>query len=670
MTKPALHYDRVRGTKVTRTPRHIIAVVCELSGAERPCGKRTETDSAPLARWSACERRVSDSGKWITREECGDDGESFWQYLAGSVHARRACWIVAPCVTELLAATGGYAELTEGRYWIPGLTSPDDDKRYRGSESKNQRPGYVVLNGPTEILDGRYLSTSVTAVSASNYGIDDWSGLILRHSTLADYESVPVTGPQRFAGHSALVARCLARWYCGLIDVWKRDDCGTWGATAAGLSHSYYRRKYATGAVVKHKNEDAHRLERAATFGGRAEVYRHGPQRGRFHHLDYSSLYPSILASNPCPVALSECGGAVPLEYLFDAMQTHTVCARVRVRTERDIYPFRYRSGGRNRSVQVDVKSKAEWQPAMTRTIYPTGDFVTTLCGPDLVEAVTSGEAVEVYEHSIYRNSLEFAPMLSACLANRRAAELRHDADAAALWKLIANSFAGRWARRAGGWITDKRLLSFMPWSDFYDRHPDTGEPIRCRTVGWIPQYYARLDDKPSGAPIIFAWLTAMGRHKLAQAVSAASSGVVLATDTDGLWVDDSGLEACASQPGLMGSNPGQLRKVGECAAAEFLSPRHNLIDGKWTLSGFSDGFQIMPDGSVQDWSRRGLYAADTPNGPSTVLIDTRRCDIERLCDNHRCRMPDGTTLSWRIVPSSDELHRPVVQQSPKGLFD
>lgn len=656
MSTPKLHFDRIVGTNVTRVPRRVLSVCVELLAASSQFRGHQGTLAMRLAAWSICDANRTQDGNWTRDYYEGITGPDHWSVLAELLRGRRSCWLVMPSVGEWLAATGGYAELTAGRLWIPGYTLPDRKAQPGEADGSAGRPGYVVLNGPTEIIVGRYRTTEVSCVAASNYGQGH-----LRELLPADIETI---GPDRFRGRGRGVAEVLSDWYCGLIDTWREADAGIWAATAAGLSHGFYRRKYADGSLTLHRNHAAHRLERLCLYGGRAEVYQRGPQTGHFVRIDARSLYPSILATIPAPMGLEHCGSETSPKRLSDALRTHCVVAQVRISTPTDSYPWRLYS------TQTTVLPSAEADPSRgtaareevnrvgrkRRTVYPTGEFVTTLCGPELRLALDRGHVSHVFGHAIYRTGKGFMGMAQECLSQRAQAADRGDVHGERFWKLIVNSFAGRLARRAGGWVSDVRVGNGEAWAEWFGPHPDTGVTVRCRSIGFVAQYYERETDEPKAFPVGFAWLTAWGRTRLAEIVASCGEEEVLCTDTDGLWCTRAGYERSLSVPHLWHGKPGSLRKVDEAQSVEFVTPKHYRIGDKWTMSGFADGFRILPNGDVVDYSRRSLYPADTADGPSCVLIDRRESSTAAMQDNHRWLGPYGRTRPWRLTFGDDTL--------------
>lgn len=648
------HYDRIRGTKVTRCPRHVIAISYDDDYEDGKTDDDKIYQTTTLTNWSICERKYTQSGTWNTQSLCGNSKLTLWQTLYSLISGRRGVWILVPSVSEWLAVSNGYAELTAGRLWIPGITLPCQADMIPEANNKNQRSGYIVLGGSTEILHCRIYKTECHIVGVSNYGNVELDNLISadpvigRHGGTDDDTNIP--SDNRLAD----ISEKMSRWYCGMIDEWRGSDCGTWGHTASQLSHSYWRRKYANGNVVKHQNTEAHKLERAALFGGRSDVYRYGNVSEPLYRLDVRSMYPYVLSSRPCPVALSVYGNGQSAEYLLDVMKTHCVCARVELDTDVDNYPVKTSTKKLLTAMHAD-RSIGKYQFSRDDiTLYPTGKFITVLVGEELKNAILLGHVVKVYDFAIYRYANEFMPLMYSLIMKRREAEYNGDKIRGAFYKLLANSFAGKFARKPGGWTTDKRYSIAEAWGEEVMPHHETGLPTRVRSIGFVPQYWQAADDTPSGCPVILAWLTSEGRRILRKIVEWCGIDNVIQTDTDGLCVNDVGFNKITKMKGLFGNRAGQLRLVETYSTAQYYTPRHYCVDGDWIMAGFSENHRVTDDGIIIDQSKQSLYPADTADGPSGVRVTQRSCMISLIADTHRVKLDDGTTRAYRARQSSN----------------
>lgn len=663
-------YNRIRPTKVTRCPRRVIAVCCEHQCATHPASSITSTSISTLNRWSIWHAKLNDRKTWKGTLYTGSESMSLWTQLQLLAVGRKQIWIVTPSVSELLAVSNGYLMLTERILSIPGVTKSILKTDSAGLSENKQRPGFLTLFGPTEIIHGRLGETDVHFVSASNYGKVDIANLVEKFHPSKKRISVSWTGGDKYINSSDLIAESLANWYTSMIDEWRASDCGTWGHTAAQLAHSYWRRKYAKGTVVKHLNEQAHRLERAALYGGRADLYKWGNINGPLYRVDVRSMYPYILSSRQCPVALSTTGNSVSNGWIVSAAKTHCIIATVKISTKNDVFPFRLTTGGVNRKIDTESKHRTAWVPRRTQTIYPTGQFTTTLIGCELMDAINTGCVDEIYEYAAYRYSDEFMPFMAELCDKRMEHADNGDEVRSQFYKLLGNSFAGKWARKPGGWTTDKNYPSEKPWEVWVDCDRDTGEPVKCRAIGHVPQVWRKHTDKPSGCPVILAWLTSEGRSILRKLIGWAGETNVVATDTDGLWLKESGYNDLKRINNLFGEGPGHLRLIDQCEEGYFMTPRHYRVGTKWHMSGFAAGWCISPDGLIHDYSRSSIYPTRMDDSHDGVRVTHRAMSIQTICDTGRLWHSEGYTQPHAIDTLTRMPKPPVGWNGPKVQRD
>src|SRR5690606_22001168 len=131
-----------------------------------------------------------------------------------------------------------------------------------------------------------------------------------------------------------------------------------------------------------HNNERAIRLERAAYYGGRVEVWKRGPAQEPVVGVDINSMYPHVMMEHAYPVKLISCtqretiGG---MQELID--RGYGVVAKVTVNTDRNAYPYRHEG----------------------KLIFPTGRFVTYLSTPEVHYALEHGHIEQLHELAIYQ---------------------------------------------------------------------------------------------------------------------------------------------------------------------------------------------------------------------------------------------------------------------------
>ena len=110
-------------------------------------------------------------------------------------------------------------------------------------------------------------------------------------------------------------------------------------------------------------------LERRCYYGGRCEAYRVGQIDERCYQMDVRSCYASICLEHELPLEpVAYYPNGMTLELARDG-EEFLYAADCVVRTEMPCYPVRYHG----------------------RTVYPVGEFFTSLCGEEFEIALQSG---------------------------------------------------------------------------------------------------------------------------------------------------------------------------------------------------------------------------------------------------------------------------------------
>lgn len=349
---------------------------------------------------------------------------------------------------------------------------------------------------------------------------------------------------------------------------------------------------------------------------------------GPIAHVDVTSMYPALLRDRLFPVKLGPQYHGCRPDALVALCREFGVIARVRVSTERGEYPYRAKSG----------------------TCYPVGTFTTTLAGPDIEMIARDGVIHKASEVYTYLLGNPFREALSTLLAARDAARSRGDADGTALSKLVANSLAGRFARREGGWSRRPKLDGHKRWGEEYTIDADSGALARHRWVAGACWCYreALLPRGPHTA--VFAYLTAYGRQQMRDIRDALPARSVVAQCIDGLYLLPAGIRALTYSDIPRNSGPGTLRVTGVADTGIWYGPRHYRWGEKWTLAGVAFESVDPVKRTVTYSSRTPLFASRATSAPDAVYRIRRTVAIPSDLERGRVQ-PDGWILPPRIVP-------------------
>lgn len=412
-----------------------------------------------------------------------------------------------------------------------------------------------------------------------------------------------------------------------LRNVWFRlfewhgdNDLGAWKPTGAGGAMAAYRHRFRTHRILIHHDEPTRAVERESAFTGRCEAWRHGRLTdGPWVEWDYRLGYANIMASSMVPtvfVAHVTRAGALTR---WDRWPTRTVLARVKVDTDIPVLPYRDERG----------------------ILWPVGQFETVAWGCELKAAQVAGARLELTEGWLYELRPALVDFAGWCLG------LLDDDDTDPIVAVAVKHWTRAIVGKFGG--------QFRPWVDVAPSCPtlddvelaqvvDARDVLPGDALNLAGRFY-RQDaptDSQQSAPQVMAWIQAMMRVRLWEAMQVAGLEHVAYVDTDGLIVDQEGSQRLVETgiPGL------RVKRVWE--QLRVLGPRQLVLDGQLRAAGIPRG--ATPNGtgswSAEVWSE---LASGLRNGLGDRVTITRRVFDLAGIDRRRVHLAGGLTAPVRL---------------------
>lgn len=587
-------------------------------------------------------------------------GEELREWMRYHSILRRINWVVCPIASSVLTLTRWweYAE-HKGIEWVPGKARgkpavADDPRRSAIVASR------IVVSGTPDIVDYSDDGQSWRWVSGRNYFPDG-----IPFTADNSRAGAADRGPDQETGAPPRIraARTARDWLAAisrLCDWWRANALTPFAPTVGALAYGFLRSTAPPKTLCTHNDEDVHRLERAAAYGGRASVWFVGnigqgvdfPEQrdddegnttfrevnGPVHHLDVRSMYAHLLGNNQFPVKLIEYRESTPVSVACESALGFGVIARVTLRTSHPEYPTRVGE----------------------RVGYPVGRFTTVLTGPELLKAQSDSTIDRVHEMAVYKLARPFEEFSRRLIAARVTARRNGNGPDESIAKLLANSLAGKLAQRRGQWQRRRELDEPGRWGEHHILNMDTGGRRRTRYIaGFCWEWEA---DETGYGPhtAAFAYLAAYGRLQMRAIRKLCPAGTVVSQDTDGIFVLPPALETLRSVPGLMGGAAGQLRLIGTTQHARFFGPRHYVLGDQWTLSGFHNPKIDISAMRVRDTVSTSLWGARPRRAPDSINTITRDSTLLfELCGG--TLRPDGWIEAEQLhlaEPDDDEPPR------------
>ena len=638
----------------TTAPRLLVSVAWE--PLDRQCGPTTVETRAGL--YAVC-RSVRNRSGWrphSTAYVYPEDGDDLWHTLRVEAAGHHRPYLVTTCASDLLTLSGFWGRVERGEV---SLRLSQAEYTDADGERRKRRPHPLILSGTPDVIGWEEDGSEWRAVSVSNHmpaplsdvakwlGIDPPAGV--------DMSAYPLGGAVMPADWTA---RVLLRAYQRYIDWWVGHNAGRWCDTTGSAAWQLWRSTIADESVLVHDAPGASVLELESVYGGRAELFWFGAagnvdthQGGAemiepavpvrinepIYKLDIRSMYGSILRDEPFPVAVRSRLHIRNPKQLLASEGRDCVIARVRVRLDSPRLPYHDHERG---------------------ICYPIGEWVTTLCGPELFPAVRRGEVVGVMEAWSYKPGRPFERFADLLLGEREQARGSGDKFSEAVCKWLVNALGGRLARTWRGWTSLPDAPCPEPWGQWLEIDADTGEVVRYRGVCGVRQRYVTRDEREAGLCACYSYLTAYGRSRLADLIDCAGTHSVLWCDTDGLIVTESGVHRLSVAGHLGGDGPGRLRLVEPVRSFVGRTPKHYQTTNGLTLGGVRGDFSPLSRHEVRCYlSCNPVRVGERPDGDSLTTVSRLvRIDAIPLSS---VPGPDGWAMPPRVSGGACEWPHP-----------
>jgi len=359
--------------------------------------------------------------------------------------------------------------------------------------------GRPVAAARTCILPYRRESRGLTFIAASN---------------LVPF-SPPTTTDLRTTVEAAL------EFWRAYLEMLGEHNLGPFRLTIGSQAFATYRHRFMTHPIYVHGRPRVDTLEARACYGGCYQPYYFGQAPDDdYYYLDTNAMYPWAMATFELPYRLVNDVGRLPLPTLAAKLERYCAVATVRVRTNQPVYPVKHKG----------------------HTVFPTGEFTTTLTTPDLAHALAHGHLVECYRAAWYRRGVLFRDFVTFMWDLRRQYQDQDQPGLAKLCKAWSVALYGKWGGRRyavkdrGEW--DERECGRGILVD-----ADTGEQCQYNILAGRMWTTSRAGLSAHAFPAIMAHIAAHSRRHLFELHDLAGRENVYFAVGDGLIINRAGYE-------------------------------------------------------------------------------------------------------------------------------
>lgn len=563
-----------------------------------------------------------------------DRPHQFWRAVTEWAVTRKVVWLYAHNLMFDLTLLGWQERVQSGEIKLSLHHAPRNTK---GARSKGQSK---VWRGQVSIDPGCTLIKCVIGGKRVNF-CDTFN--YFRSSAEAIGRSVGIEKsplPAEDDDNDKWFARCLRdveiieRATTGLMREWRSSSMGNWQPTIASLAYSSYRHGFMNRVIVSHEHEETSKYEATAYYDGRVEPFYLGrvrddsiicnnlgyegvhsaetSPRPPVYHVDVNSLYPFVMRGNRYPVECLCDNDGVPInwrptniEWLLDRLKDYCCVATVCIKTDRPWYPHR-----RNGEV-----------------VYPTGEFWTVLCTPEVLMAAASGHLRLCSSAVLYSAWPIFDRWVDYWWERKSHCDSIGDHVGREMAKLMMNSLAGKLGQRNRYWQNTSRWPAEDAWISWPTIDPETGAPVNLRSIGYQVQRQYTEGWAPHALVASAAHVNSYARVRMVEDVWSLPHRSVLYQSNDGLLLTQEGYDSLHADNQRVGPSLGQYRLCGVYDDAEIFGPRDYKLGGELRKSGLP---RDRTELSERRWSVRRFESA-------LALI---------------CRPPDGTVRVYDEVVS------------------
>lgn len=351
---------------------------------------------------------------------------------------------------------------------------------------------------------------------------------------------------------------------CDWADFLRDEDMGKFCLTVASQAMQTFRHRYLTDNILIDADKEALSVSRAAYRGGRVESFYIGRLAGPLYLLDVNSLYPYCMLSYEFPTKLVGVFPKPSNMEVIDLCEKYLCCAHVVLRTKK-----------------ACIARKEQ-----NKLVFPIGVFDAYVTTPELVYLFQEEEVISVEQVAVYEKSRPFVQFVTDLYQRKVSLTRNNNKVEAGHYKLLLNSFSGKWGQNGIKWTTVARSkrggIAFWRSINY-----QTNEVVCYRLFDHLIQRSDTFPESSNSHPAIAAHITAYGRMVLWALMRQIPPKHCFYCDTDSVLVSEEGFKHVKQ----LEANEvlGALKVVGQYSEAVIYGCKDYTLDSVRTCKGIRD---------------------------------------------------------------------------------
>ena len=609
MTPIQRSFSVIRHNKGSYLPRYLIAFDTETLPKQTDNNGRRFSHTFRLA--TATIGRIRGTEVTSVQRKQFTSQEQFWVWIKSVTASNYTTWIVSHNALFDLIVIGLMSRLEKAELVIEWPRSKRQKAMPNGSLESSS--AMAVIESPPTILACKIVETYARVVFLDSL---NWFPVSLRE--MGERIKMPKEPMPDFSESDAIWFHYCQRdsdilfyTFAELIKWVKDNDLGVFRYTAPSQAMSAYRHRFMNHKIYVHDNMDVKRLERAAYFGGRTEVFRRCVINEPVYQLDVNSLFPSVMQSGQFPCVLDRYELRDEYLELLPAINWRKSVASVVIRTLNSTLPMRTKFG----------------------VIYPSGQFSTVLCGHELDYAAVNGMIVKVGSWAEYR----LAPLFSDWVNHLYRLRLYHancgDNLYANFTKTLLNGLYGKFGERAPKWVNVHNDRSGLPWTTWVEANMATDESTEYRMFGWQLQRKTEGEETLKSFVAIPAFVTSAARIRMNVLRSIAGKQQVYYQGCDSLIVTQVGYDNLVRAKEIDDKALGKMRLVATATDGEIIGCSDYRLGDRIVIAGRSRVMQPDENGVMLQHkfhAKSNIFRGVAANDITEELCEWQRSDVVR----------------------------------------
>lgn len=379
----------------------------------------------------------------------------------------------------------------------------------------------------------------------------------------------------------------IQKFVLTLITFLKENDLGSFKVTIASLALSAYRYKFMNHDIYLHNDLYVNTIERDCYKGGRTEAFfiGHVPEN-KIYALDINSMYPHVMISDKIPYEYKYPLNNVTLDELRNIMENHYIIADCVVQTNEPFLAVRW---SKNRFKLLDDVTP----PLGRKLIFPIGMFRDILHHDELTYALSIGAIVRLNTIFVYNSDYIFDDYVRFFNKLKIQYTKEDNKSYRQFTKLYLNSLYGKW----GQLFRDTMIIE--------KNTSETTSPVSVINLNtgshytdfiWFGDLYREYDNGESvhSFPAIAGCITARARMLLYKYIKEAGLENVYYSDTDSLYVNETGYQRLQSH--ISATELGKLKLEETITSLVINGAKDYVKNGKRVVKGVPVGADWLND--------------------------------------------------------------------------